>query len=100
MPVKEELTAFGLFTSLAVIVGANIYINPKKYRNHEEHGSAKWGKCKDLKSYIDKQKDDNLLFSENTKLAIDKGRTKRNNNVFVICDSGGGTSCILVISNL
>lgn len=100
MPVKEELTAFGLFTSLAVIVGANIYINPKKYRNHEEHGSAKWGKFKDLKSYIDKQKDDNLLFSENTKLALDKGRAKRNNNVFVVGGSGAGKSRFLVKPNL
>lgn len=100
MPVKEELTSFGLFTSLAVIVGANIYINPKNYRTNEEYGSAKWGSFRDLKAYLDKKEDDNLLFSENTKLALDKGRAKRNNNVFVVGGSGAGKSRFLVKPNL
>ena len=84
LPTGEELTLFALFSSLVAIYGANKYINPKHYRNREEYGSAKWGNVKDLKPYVDKHADDNLLFSKNTKLALDKGRAKRNNNVFVV----------------
>lgn len=100
LPTGEELTLFALFSSLVAIYGANKYINPKHYRNREEYGSAKWGNVKDLKAYIDKHADDNLLFSKNTKLALDKGRGKRNNNVFVVGGSGAGKSRFLVKPNL
>lgn len=100
LPQKEELTAFGLFTSVIFLYGANKYINPKKYRNKEEYGSAKWGSLKNLKPYIDKQPDENILFSENTKLALDKGRARRNNNVFVVGGSGAGKSRFMVKPNL
>lgn len=100
LPQKEELTAFGLFTSVVFLYGANKYINPKKYRNKEEYGSAKWGSLKSLKPYIAKQPDENILFSENTKLELDKGRAKRNNNVFVVGGSGAGKSRFMVKPNL
>ena len=100
LPKKEELTAFGLFTSVVFIYGANKYINPKKYRNKEEYGSAKWGSLKSLKPYIAKQPEENILFSENTKLELDKGRAKRNNNVFVVGGSGAGKSRFMVKPNL
>lgn len=100
LPVREDLTVFALFSSLVAIYGAHTYINPKHYRNREEYGSAKWGSLKDLKPYVDKQADDNLLLSKNTKLALDKGRAKRNNNVFVVGGSGAGKSRFLVKPNL
>ena len=100
LPVREDLTVFALFSSLVAIYGAHTYINPKHYRNREEYGSAKWGSLKDLNPYVDKQADDNLLFSKNTKLALDKGRAKRNNNVFVVGGSGAGKSRFLVKPNL
>lgn len=100
LPVREDLTVFALFSSLVAIYGAHTYINPKHYRHREEYGSAKWGSLKDLKPYVDKQADDNLLFSKNTKLALDKGRAKRNNNVFVVGGSGAGKSRFLVKPNL
>lgn len=100
LPVREDLTVFALFSSLVAMYGAHTYINPKHYRHREEYGSAKWGSLKDLKPYVDKQADDNLLFSKNTKLALDKGRAKRNNNVFVVGGSGAGKSRFLVKPNL
>lgn len=100
LPVREDLTVFALFSSLVAIYGAHTYINPKHYRHREEYGSAKWGSLKDLKPYVDKQADDNLLLSKNTKLALDKGRAKRNNNVFVVGGSGAGKSRFLVKPNL
>lgn len=100
LPEREELTAFGLFTSLIVIYGANKYINPKHYRTNKEYGSAKWGSLKDLSPYTAKQPDENILFSERTKIALDKGRAKRNNNVFVVGGSGAGKSRFLVKPNL
>lgn len=100
LPVREDLTVFALFSSFVAIYGAHTYINPKHYRHREEYGSAKWGSLKDLKPYVDKQADDNLLLSKNTKLALDKGRAKRNNNVFVVGGSGAGKSRFLVKPNL
>lgn len=100
LPEKEELTAFGLFTSIVVLYGANKYIHPKKYRNNEEYGSAKWGSLKKLKPYVDKKEEKNILFSANTKLKLDSGRDKRNSNVFVVGGSGSGKSRFMVKPNL
>lgn len=100
LPEREELTAFGLFTSIVVLYGANKYIHPKKYRNNEEYGSAQWGSFKKLKPYIDKKEEGNILFSENTKLKLDSGKDKRNSNVFVVGGSGSGKSRFMVKPNL
>ena len=100
VPKVEELKAFGLFNVVALFLLLDRFKNSKNYRKNKEYGSAVWGRIRQLKPYIDKNKDDNLLFSKNTKLQLDKGRAKRNNNVFVVGGSGSGKSRFLVKPNL
>ncbi|MEO1773292.1 VirD4-like conjugal transfer protein, CD1115 family [Candidatus Enterococcus ferrettii] len=80
--------------------------NYKNYRHGEEYGSAKWADKSEIKPYVDKEADGNILFTATesktikTQLKGRKRKYERNNNVVVIGGSGSGKTRNYVIPNL
>ena len=77
---------------LAAILGAVYYSNSgKNYRRGEEHGSAKWGKPKEVnKKYMQIPIEDNKLMTQNVRVGLDGRKHRRNLNVLVCGGSGAG----------
>lgn len=77
---------------LAAILGAVYYSNSgKNYRRGEEHGSAKWGKPKEVnKKYMQMPKEENKLMTKNVCIGLDGRKHMRNLNVLVCGGSGAG----------
>lgn len=76
----------------------------KKYRHGEEFGSARWGTHKDIKPYMDKTFEKNIILTRTEYLTL-SGRMKlpkhaRNKNVLVIGGSGSGKTRFFVKPNL
>lgn len=106
-----SFNSLDLFVPLFVVGFAAFVIidkknNKKKYKKGAEHGSAKWGDVKkDLKNMYDEEnKDNNILFSQNTKIMLDDSKAgfefRRNKNVGVIGGSGSGKTRFFVKPNL
>ena len=77
---------------LAAILGAVYYSNTgKNYRRGEEHGSAKWGKPKEVnKKYMQMPIEDNKVMTRNVRVGLDGRKHMRNLNVLVCGGSGAG----------
>ncbi len=73
-------------------MGIGIYFSTKRnYRKGEEHGSAKWGTASTITAkYADKNKQQNILLTQNTRIGLDGRRHRRNLNVMVVGGSGAG----------
>ena len=106
-----SFNSLDLFVPLFIVGFAAFVIidkknNKKKYKKGVEHGSAKWGDVKkDLKNMYDEEnKDNNILFSQNTKIMLDDSKAgfefRRNKNVCVIGGSGSGKTRFFVKPNL
>lgn len=106
-----SFNSLDLFVPLFIVGFAAFVIidkknNKKKYKKGAEHGSAKWGDVKkDLKNMYDEEnKDNNILFSQNTKIMLDDSKAgfefRRNKNVGVIGGSGSGKTRFFVKPNL
>lgn len=65
-----------------------------------EHGSASWGRYKDIYPLIDKDFSMNLLFSDTERMSINMRVSKRNNHVLVIGGAGSGKSRYYVKPNV
>lgn len=77
------------------------YADRKNYRKGEEHGSAKWGDVRGIqKRYLDKQYEENILFTQNFRMGLDCYRHKRNLNVLVVGGSGAGKSRSFALPNI
>ncbi|MCT1389861.1 type IV secretory system conjugative DNA transfer family protein [Peribacillus frigoritolerans] len=106
-----SFNSLDLFVPLFIVGFAAFVIidkknNKKKYKKGVEHGSAKWSDVKkDLKNMYDEEnKDNNILFSQNTKIMLDDSKAgfefRRNKNVCVIGGSGSGKTRFFVKPNL
>ena len=73
-------------------LGIGVYLSTKRnYRKGEEHGSAKWGNASQLsKKYADKNKYENIILTQNTRIGLDGRKHRRNLNVLVCGGSGAG----------
>lgn len=93
---------------LAGLAGAGlirlaVYIkgkNAKKYRQGEEYGSARWGTAQDIRPYMDREPEQNIILTASESLTMN-GRPKdpkyaRNKNVVVIGGSGSGKTRFFV----
>lgn len=79
--------------------------NRKKFKKGVEHGSARWGDTeKDLKGMYDDKEKNNILLSQNVKIALDDSdinfENRRNKNVCVVGGSGSGKTRFFVKPNL
>ncbi|MBS4749584.1 type IV secretory system conjugative DNA transfer family protein [Carnobacteriaceae bacterium zg-ZUI78] len=90
-----------LFTGLFALY---IAFDDRVYRHGEEFGSAKWGTRKDIKPFIDKQFDNNIIFTETEQLSMAPRhkifKYTRNKNVCVIGGAGSGKTFSFVTPNL
>ncbi len=79
----------------------------KNTRPNEEYGSARWGKYSDIRVFLDKKKDFNILLTKSESLSL-SGRMKitrndnfnRNKNVVVVGGAGSGKTRFYVKPNL
>ena len=103
---KIDLLVPLFLVGFAALVITDKKNNKKKYKKGVEYGSAKWGDVKkDLKNMYDEEnKDNNILFSQNTKIMLDDSKAgfefRRNKNVGVIGGSGSGKTRFFVKPNL
>lgn len=67
---------------------------PKKQREYKdiEHGSARWGKKKEIAPYIDPVFQNNIILSSKEFLSMNMRKTRRDCHVFVVGGSGSGKS--------
>ena len=76
----------------------------RKYRHGVEHGSARFGKHKDIKPYIDPDPAKNVLLTKTESIMMNPRPPDptyaRNKNVLVIGGSGSGKTRFFVIPNL
>lgn len=89
---------------IGIMIIALIYLYNTFGRNNylvgTEHGSAKWGTEKDIKPFIDKIEEKNIILTKTESLSLDTRKTLRNNNVLVIGGSGSGKTRFFVKPNL
>ena len=78
--------------------------NAKKYRKGVEYGSARWGTRKDIKPYIDKNFQDNVILTQSESLMMNSRpkdpKNSRNKNILVVGGSGSGKTRFFVKPNL
>lgn len=95
--------------AMAVLLAFFILMHENKvFRLGEEYGSAKYGKPKDIRPFIDRDNADNNLILTKTEMLSMQGRIKirngmdynRNKNVIVIGGSGAGKTRYFVKPNL
>ncbi len=96
-------------TSSLVLIAAVISLlmcvlnlRPNKRREYKniEHGSARWGKKKDIAPYRNPVFQDNIILSSTECLSMDMYKTRRDCHVFVIGGSGSGKSRFYALPNI
>lgn len=65
-----------------------------------EHGSAEWGSKSDIKDFVDKTDDNNIILTNTESISINTRKTLRNNNIAVIGGSGSGKTRFFLKPNL
>lgn len=75
---------------------------PKKHQEYKdiEHGSARWGKKKEISPYIDPVFKNNIILSSKEFLSMNMYKTQRDCHVFVVGGSGSGKSRFYVLPNI
>ena len=76
----------------------------KKYRKGVEYGSARWGTPEDIRPFIDKDFQKNIILTQTERLTmasrVPNPAYARNKNVLVIGGSGSGKTRFFVIPNI
>lgn len=105
-PIKITWCADSMKAILIFLViygmGIGVYISTRRnYRRGEEHGSAKWGDARQLcKKYADKDKQQNIILTQNTRIGLDGRKHHRNLNVMVVGGSGAGKTRFFAKPNI
>lgn len=89
--VEDTVKCILIFVA-AYGLGLGIYLSTaRNYRRREEHGSAKWGNSSTInKKYMDKEKSENKLLTQNVCIGLDGRKHRRNLNVLTVGGSGSG----------
>ena len=90
--IVEDTVKCILVFVVAYGLGIGIYLSTaRNYRRREEHGSAKWGNSSTVnKKYMDKDKLENKLLTQNVCIGLDGQKHRRNLNVLTVGGSGSG----------
>lgn len=104
--VKSLLGGLAFVLSYGLLVLYKTF-DEKKVRPNEEYGSAKWGKFRDIKPFLAKKKNFNIILTKTESLSL-SGRMKitgkdnfnRNKNVVVVGGAGSGKTRFYVKPNL
>ena len=121
-----KMTFFGLLC-MAVFILYKFAATPKRlHRRGQEHGSAKWGDEKEMKSLAEKEKkpefkpvlrdgkrvfdnkgnfvgftiDNNIIIADKLKLSLNTWQHNLNLNMFIIGDSGSGKTRYVAKPNI
>lgn len=93
------------FSKISLMVGLYFFLlcfviylrftnGKKKYRVGEEHGSAKFATKEDLAGFVDKEEENNIIFSKSAKMGLYNSRLpiekQLNKNVLVLGGPGSG----------
>lgn len=66
------------------------YTKPN-YRRREEHGSAKWGKIREIiRKYVQEPEEENKILTQNVSIGYNAKEHRRNLNTLVVGGSGAG----------
>ncbi len=90
----------------AAAVRVAVYIkgkNAKKYRHGMEYGSARWGTPEDIRPFIDRKFQNNILLTQTERIMLGRNKIPKyniNKNVLVIGGSGSGKTRFHVKPNL
>ena len=99
-----DLLVGGLTGFLFWLYAYNKRLNQKKYRKGVEYGSARWGTAQDIKPFMDKDFQKNIILTETERLTmasrVPNPAYARNKNVLVIGGSGSGKTRGYVKPNL
>ena len=105
-PIKITWCADSMKAILIFLViygmGIGVYLSTRRnYRRGEEHGRAKWGDARQLcKKYADKDKQQNIILTQNTRIGLDGRKHHRNLNVMVVGGSGAGKTRFFAKPNI
>ncbi len=98
---KYDLYSILFFSILYVLLLVVIYINSRRVRPGEEHGSMKWNQVEDMdKQYSNKNEYKNRIVSSNLSLNEDMQKIRRTLNMIVEGGPGTGKSRGFVIPNI
>ena len=83
-------------------MSVGVYLSTRRnYRRGEEHGSAKWGNARQLcKKYANKDKQQNIILTQNARIGLDGRKHRRNLNVMVVGGSGAGKTRFFAKPNI
>lgn len=98
---KKILFLFLLTVLIMFTICGNLEVKAKQKNKHQK-GSATWNKNlkKYNKQFVSKNKEDNMILSENISLSMNTRQTMRNNNILTIGGSGAGKTRFIVKPNL
>ncbi len=105
-PFNITINEYSLKTVLIFLfmyaMGIGVYFSSRENRRPgEEHGSAKWGNVKTVaKKYIDKDKANNIILSQNMRIGLNAKKHRRNLNILVVGGSGAGKTRFFAKPNL
>jgi len=90
-----------------VVIYVIIYFKKKNaslYRKDVEYGSARWGKPEDIKPFMDRNKENNIILTQSEGLMMNprpsSPKYARNKNMLVIGGSGSGKTRFVLKPNL
>jgi len=104
-----ELIPFNSYLVAAAVGTAGAFIryigkDKRKYRTGEEYGSASWGQPADIKPFVDKKLENNIILTVTESLTMNprpqNPKHGRNKNVLVIGGSGSGKTRFFVKPNI
>ncbi|MBF0015417.1 type IV secretory system conjugative DNA transfer family protein [Enterococcus casseliflavus] len=104
---NSSLFVGGIFSLIYILIVSYGSFNKKNLRINEEYGSARWGVPKDIRNFVDKKAEFNILLTKTEKLSL-SSRMKiskndnfnRNKNVVVVGGAGSGKTRFYVKPNL
>ncbi len=70
------------------------------FRPGEEHGSARWGTKDDIRDLVDKNKYNNMIFTQTEQISLNTRQTMRSNNFIVIGGTGTGKTRFVIKPNI
>lgn len=101
---QEALLPSLLGVFIVFVCFAYYWSTQKNFMFGKEHGSARWGTAKDIKPFIDKNPDNNIILSKTEMLSLSPRMPNplhnRNKNVVVIGGSGKGKSRFIAKPNI
>jgi len=97
------LVGTGAAVGLRLLRLANMQ-NGRNFRHNIEHGSARWGAEKDIRRYIDKKAENNIILTASESITMNsrprRVKYARSKNVLVVGGSGSGKTRFFVKPNL